>query len=85
MQHPTFFLCFFNLQAEDLIQKKIEEDGKSPKLLILLGDVTSNLEYYEEAWELSNKKAIDAVIKLGSHYFRIQEVSESDKIFEYVI
>lgn len=79
---PLFLFLF---QAEALIKQKIEENGKLPKLLILLGDVTSNLEYYEEAWKLSNHKAIEAVIKLGNHYFRIQEVKERVKISGNVI
>ncbi|CAL8136564.1 unnamed protein product [Orchesella dallaii] len=73
--------CYKMLQlrhkAEALIRAKIEENGETPKLLVLLGDATSDLTYYEKAWELSGEKSYDSRIRVADHYFYRQEYEQA--------
>lgn len=51
--------------------------GETPELLVMLGDVTSNISHYEKAWDKSGSKSVDAQIALGNYYFKREEVTLS--------
>ncbi len=69
-------------KAEKLIRKQLEDFPDSPKFLCLLGDVTSNIQFYNEAWEKSGKKYARAKRSLGSYYFKNNQWLESIEAYK---
>jgi tetratricopeptide (TPR) repeat protein len=41
-------------RAEMVVREQLKVQGKTPYLICILGDLTQKVEYYEEAWVLSN-------------------------------
>lgn len=51
-----------------MIKEKIDKSGKTADLLILLGDVTGDINNYKEAWTISKEKSSKAQKRLGAHF-----------------
>ncbi|KAJ3330343.1 hypothetical protein HDU76_005889, partial [Blyttiomyces sp. JEL0837] len=64
-------------QAEEVVQKLLEQDPTSPKYLCLLGDVKHDPTYYEQAWEVSGQRYARAMRSLGSWHFKKGNFVES--------
>lgn len=60
-------------KAEQLIRRLLIETPKSAKLHCLLGDVTSDPEQYQKAWDLSGGRFSRAMRSLGAEHYRKQE------------
>lgn len=71
-------------KAEEMVREQLKQ-GKTAKLLVLLGDVTRDIEQYKEAWTLSEFKSIDSQIRLGSYYFKREQYSEAIEHLEQVV
>lgn len=56
-------------QAEALVRELLETRGETPELLIALGDLTLNVEYYQRAWEVSKHRSAKAQSSMGMLYF----------------
>lgn len=66
-------------QAERYIDKIIEENGETPQILCLLGDLKRKDEYYERAWELSKHKNARSMRSLGMMQFQRGQIDEAIK------
>lgn len=67
-----------------MIRQKIMESGETPKLLVLLGDHTSDISHYERAWVLSSEKSFESQLRLGTHYYQRQDVRNFRKM-DYIM
>ncbi|CAG2121901.1 unnamed protein product, partial [Medioppia subpectinata] len=68
-------------KAEAIIRDQLK-DKETPLLYCLLGDTTDDLEYYEKALQLSDRKFPRAHKALGNHYFNLKQYSESIPHFQ---
>lgn len=59
--------------AESTIRDRLKVK-ETPALYCSLADVTGDIQYYENAWELSEYKSARAQRGLAFHYVRAQEV-----------
>ena len=67
-------------KAEELLKERLEVTPNSPKLWCLLGDVKSEPQHWEHAWQLSEaagRRYSRAMRSLGSYYFKKQEFKQS--------
>ena len=65
-------------KALELVNEVIEQKGKTPRLLCMLGDIKHNApEYYEEAWILSEKRYGRAMKSLGWVYFNKNDIQKA--------
>lgn len=68
-------------KALELAEKQMKE-GKTPRLLCMMGDLQNDsLDYYEEAWELSKHRFARAQRSIGWHYFRRREFEKAAEAF----
>ncbi|RWS22960.1 tetratricopeptide repeat protein 27-like protein, partial [Leptotrombidium deliense] len=59
-------------KAESVVRERLKIE-KTPDLLCLLGDITTDLSYYDEAWNLSNNKSSRSKRSIGDYYFQRKE------------
>jgi Tfp pilus assembly protein PilF len=57
-------------RALDIVRARLEAEPSSPLMLCLLGDLTTDTEPYEQAWEASNHTFARAKRSLGHAAFR---------------
>ncbi|KAJ1657008.1 hypothetical protein IWQ61_003513 [Dispira simplex] len=66
--------CYQLLEKEDVAERIVREQlvlhPDSPKLHCILGDILSQPEHWEKAWEVSGDRYARAMRSLGSYYFR---------------
>ena len=71
-------------KALELVNEIIEQKGKTPRLLCMLGDIHHNdPKYYEQAWQLSEKKYGRAMRSLGWVYFNKNEFEKAAECFTF--
>lgn len=72
--------CYNHLKlrhkAEEIIRQELQKK-ETVKLWCLLGDATDNVEYYEKAWILSNKKSARAQRHWGQYFFYRKQYAEA--------
>ncbi|RWS10236.1 tetratricopeptide repeat protein 27-like protein [Dinothrombium tinctorium] len=77
--------CYQQLDRKDKAEAIIREQlkiRKTPYLLCLLGDITQDLSFYEEAWNLSNKKNSRSQRSIGDYYFDRKEYEKCINHYE---
>ncbi|KAJ1522894.1 hypothetical protein ONE63_002036 [Megalurothrips usitatus] len=68
-------------KAEEIIRQELEKK-ETVKLWCLLGDATDNVECYEKAWILSNKKSARAQRHWGLYFFHRKQYGEAISHFQ---
>ncbi|XP_059157510.1 tetratricopeptide repeat protein 27-like isoform X2 [Physella acuta] len=67
-------------RAEAVIRERLAIK-ETPSLLCFLGDVTRNIEHYQQAWELSNHKSARAMRCMGYIYFHEEKYQKAVECF----
>jgi len=63
-----------NKEAEEVVIEQLKLNPKSAKFLCLLGDLRSDIKYYEQAWEVSGFRYARAMRSLASYHFKQRNV-----------
>jgi tetratricopeptide (TPR) repeat protein len=66
-----------NRKALAVVERELEKSPNSPKLICILGDLTSDPKQYERAWEVSGKRYARAMRSLGGYHFKREAWRES--------
>ena len=51
-------------------------------MLLYMGDITQNIQYYKDSWKVSDKKYSKAKVSLGYHYYYQNQYQKSVNAFQ---
>ncbi|RKP08363.1 hypothetical protein THASP1DRAFT_15764 [Thamnocephalis sphaerospora] len=66
-----------NKKAQDVVGRELAKTPNSPKLICILGDLTSDHTQYERAWEVSGKRYARAMRSLAAYHYKREAWRES--------
>lgn len=64
-------------KAVEVIQKQIDKDGETPRLLCMLGDATDDPQYYEKAIVVSESRSARAYRSMGTYHFQRKDYEKA--------
>jgi len=68
-------------KGEEVVRQRLSVQP-TPELWCILGDITSEVEHYKTAWELSKHHFARAQRSLGKHFLRSEKWTEASECFE---